>query len=65
MEDKETYTKAELLEAIRQVLFTGTPDLYDRGGVLGTINMRPNHTTIRAKEAFEKYCLKNNKLLCT
>lgn len=58
IEDKELYTKAEMLEAIRQVLFTGTPELYDNGGMHGNINLPPGYTHRGAQEAFERYVLK-------
>jgi hypothetical protein len=57
--DKETYTKEEVMEIIRQVIFHGDPETYDKGGVLGTINIPPGHTQKRAQQAFKKYCLKN------
>ncbi len=59
IEDKDTYSKEEVIEIVRQVLYGGTPDLYDKGGVLGTINTDPNGTTKKAINYFEKYCLKN------
>lgn len=58
-ENKDTYTKDEVFEILRQVMFTGTPELYDQGGMYKNINLPPNHTITRAKKAFEKYYLKN------
>lgn len=58
MIDKEIYTKEEVLEIIRQVLFTGTPELYDQGGMHRNMGLPPNYTKIRAEKAFEKYYLK-------
>lgn len=51
-----TYTKDEVYEILRQVMFTGTPELYDQGGMHRS--MKPTNTLKRAKEAFEKYYLK-------
>ncbi len=59
MLDKPLYTKAELLEAIRQVLFTGDPELYERGGIHG--GMPSTNTRKRAEEAFNKYAFKINQ----
>jgi hypothetical protein len=59
-EDKEQYSKEEIYEILRQVMFTGTPELYDNGGITGTINMPRNFTKVRAMEAFNKYYLKRN-----
>lgn len=58
IEDKPTYTKEEMIEIVRQVLFTGDPDYYDQGGITKTINIPPNYTTVRAMMAIEKYAFK-------
>lgn len=50
------YSKEEVLEIIRQVMFTGTPELYDNGGLHG--NMIPTNTKKRTEEVFNKYYLK-------
>jgi plasmid maintenance system antidote protein VapI len=61
MLDKPLYTKAELLEAIRQVLFTGDPELYERGGIHGM--MPGTNTGKRAEEAFRKYVTKSDHMI--
>lgn len=53
MLDKPLYTKAELLEAIRRVMYYGDPELYDRGGIHQ--NAPGTNTRKRAEEAFNKY----------
>lgn len=50
------YTQDEVYEILRQVMFTGTPELYDQGGMHRS--MKPTDTLKRAKEAFDKYYLK-------
>lgn len=50
------YTQDEVYEIVRQVLFTGTPELYDQGGMHRSI--KPTDTRKRAVEAFNKYYLK-------
>lgn len=52
------YTQDEVYEILRQVMFTGTPEFYDQGGICGNHNLPPGHTLKRAKEAFTKYYLK-------
>ncbi len=54
------YSLEEVYEILRQVLFTGTPELYDNGGLHGTINMPRNFTKVRAMTAFRKYYLKES-----
>lgn len=51
-----TYTQDEVYEILRQVMFTGTPELYDQGGM--HCSMKPTDTRKRAVEAFNKYYLK-------
>lgn len=55
MLDKPLYTKAELLEAIRRVMYYGDPELYDRGGIHQ--NVTGTNTRKRAEEAFNKYVI--------
>ncbi len=56
--EEETYTESDVIEIIRQVIFHGTPETYDNGGLHG--NIKPTNTQERAQLAFEKYYLKNN-----
>lgn len=51
-----TYTQEQVYEILRQVMFTGTPKLYDQGGMHKSI--KPTNTLQRAKDAFKKYYLK-------
>lgn len=54
IEGKE-YSEAEVLELIRQVLYNGTPEYYEKGGVNGVINFPKGETFAKAKRMFEKY----------
>jgi hypothetical protein len=54
------YTIEEIYEIIRQVMFTGTPEFYDQGGITKSHNLGPNHTLSRAKAAYKKYYLKQS-----
>lgn len=58
IEAKDNYTKEEVLEIIRQVLYLGDPEFYEGGGVLGGINFPHKGTYARALECFERYYLK-------
>jgi hypothetical protein len=55
MSDELLYTKQEVLEIVRQVLFYGDPDFWEQGGVTGAINFPRNGTYRKAEEYFEKY----------
>ncbi len=55
---KDTYTRDEVYEILRQVIFTGEPEYYDQGGCNYVINLPPNYTKVKAMAAFEKYYLK-------
>ena len=57
--EERLYTLDEVLEVVRQVLFYGTPEVYDNGGMYG--NVKPTDTRKRAKDAFEKYYQSKNK----
>lgn len=52
------YTEEEVLEVVRQVLFYGTPEYYEQGGINKCINYPPNGTYKKAKDYFDKYYLK-------
>lgn len=54
------YTHDDIVEILRQVMFTGTPQLYDNGGMHGNYNLQRTHTKQRAIEAFEKYYINKN-----
>jgi hypothetical protein len=56
--DKDTYSKDEVLEIIRQVIYYGDPEYYENGGCNKCINFPANGTFTKAKESFEKYALK-------
>lgn len=58
--DKENYTKDEVLEVVRQCLFYGEPEYWEKGGCNGVINFPPNGTYAKAKKYFNKYYLKND-----
>ncbi len=58
MEEKNLYTQDEVLEIVRQVLYYGTPEYYEQGGLHGNINFPPGGTYKKAKNYFEKYYLK-------
>lgn len=53
-----TYTQTQVLEIIRQVLFYGQPEYWEKGGCTGAINYPPKGTYKKAKLYFEKYYLK-------
>lgn len=57
MSDKQVYTIEEVFEILRQVMFGGTPELYDQGGMHRNANLQADHTIKRAKEAFMKFYL--------
>lgn len=57
-ESPKLFTLDDVYEVLRQVMFTGTPELYDQGGLHSNYNLRPDHTLRRAKAAFRKYYLK-------
>ena len=57
MSEEKKYSYLEVIEILRQVMFTGTPEFYDNGGVHGNHNLSKDHTTKRAKQAFDKYYL--------
>ncbi len=59
MIDKEIYTKEEMMEVLRQCLFYGTPEYYEKGGLHGNINFPPKGTYKKAQDYFEKFYLKN------
>lgn len=61
MIEKETYTKDEVLEVVRQVLFYGDPEFWEKGGVTVVINYPRNGTYQKAKDYFEKYYLKKKQ----
>lgn len=54
------YSHDEVIEIIRHVLFGGTPEFYDSGGLYGNHRLSKNHTTKRANDAFEKYLISIN-----
>lgn len=56
--DKETYSKDEVLDIVRQVLFYGEPEYWEKGGITGVINYPRNGTYKKAQEYFEKFYLK-------
>ena len=56
--EKKLYTEEEVLEVVRQVLFYGDPEYYEKGGHTGSINFPRNGTFVKAKKYFEKYYLK-------
>lgn len=57
MEEK-VYTEKEVLEIIRQVLFYGEPEYWEKGGVTGCIPYPPGGTYKKAEHYFKKYFLK-------
>lgn len=60
--EQKIYSENEVLEIIRQVLFYGTPETYDNGGMYG--NMKPTDTRKRAKDSYEKHFIKTSKTKC-
>lgn len=55
---KECYTHEEVLEVLRQCLYTGNPGFYEGGGVTGVVNYPYGGTYRKAEESFKKYYLK-------
>lgn len=55
MEEEKVYTQAEVLEVVRQVLFYGDPEYWEKGGINGVINFPTNGTYKKAQEYFTKY----------
>lgn len=53
------YTREDVLEIIRQCIYLGDPDYYERGGINGNINFPPNGTYAKAEQYFENYYLNN------
>lgn len=58
IEEKDIYTKEEVLEIIRQVIYYGDPAYYEKGGTTGSINFPHGGTYKKAQESFDKYYLK-------
>lgn len=59
MEDKpKIYSEEDMLEAIRQCLYYGMPEYYEKGGLHGNINFPPNGTYKKAKDYYERFYLK-------
>lgn len=56
----DLYSKEVVIELLRQVMFGGTPEFYDNGGLHGNHRLKRNHTTLRANAAFDKYFPKIN-----
>jgi len=51
----KSFTEAEILEIIRFAIYGGTPEFYEQGGVLGTINFPKGETYAKAKRIYEQY----------
>lgn len=58
--EKDFYSKQEVVEVVRQVLFFGNPDYFEQGGINKNIPFPKNGTFKKAEDYFSKYYLKNN-----
>ena len=53
--NSKAFSLDEVLEIIRFVIYSGTPEFYEQGGVNGVINFPKGETYAKAKRIYEQY----------